>query len=112
MWAGNPSLHTPIGPIGAAPAGPSGGQTPVRDNKDLSNTKLAKNQYVLLEQIESLRRTVEQQGEMLSTLMQALAPKEGVDLSASSSEKKDKGKAKAKEEKHEEKHDAFDDEWS
>jgi len=92
MWAGNPNLHTPAPPHMSGIAGPSSAHTPVRDTRDLTNTKLAKNQYVLLEQIESLRRTVDKQGEMLATLMQALALKEGLDLPV----KQDKGKGKEK----------------
>lgn len=68
MWAGDASVGT----------------TTPRDTRDLSNTKLAKNQYVLLEQIESLRRTIDKQGEMLDLLTRAM-----VDI------KLDKGKAKA-----------------
>ncbi|WWD15742.1 hypothetical protein CI109_100164 [Kwoniella shandongensis] len=36
--------------------------------RDLTNVKLAKNQLVLLEQIDSLRRTIDRQGEMLARL--------------------------------------------
>ena len=42
--------------------------------EDISNTKLAKNQLVLLEQIEALRRTIDRQGAMLQALMKATVP--------------------------------------
>lgn len=88
MWhqdgLGHSHTHTPSQSIS---------QRQASRDKDLTNIKLAKNQYVLLEQIESLRRTIDKQGEMLSLLMSALALKEGVDIDLSSS-KVDKGKAK------------------
>ncbi|ORY25736.1 hypothetical protein BCR39DRAFT_471139 [Naematelia encephala] len=40
--------------------------------RDLTNIKLAKNQLVLLEQIDDLRSTIDRQGEMLERLMLAL----------------------------------------
>lgn len=40
-----------------------------RDNRDLTNVKLAKNQLVLLEQIDDLRRVIDRQGEVLERLM-------------------------------------------
>lgn len=57
MWAGDAA---------------AGRSASTRDSRDLSNTKLAKNQYVLLEQIESLRKTIDRQGEMLENLTKAL----------------------------------------
>lgn len=64
-------------------------------DKDLTNVKLAKNQYVLLEQIESLRQTIDRQGEMLSSLMAVMALKEGVNVEEwTSPSKADKGKSK------------------
>lgn len=73
MWNGDPDKHTP--------ANPSFGQTPkAAREKDLTNTKLAKNQYVLLEQIDSLRQTIDRQGEMISALMAVVAEKNGVSI--------------------------------
>ncbi|TXT13739.1 hypothetical protein VHUM_01106 [Vanrija humicola] len=70
-------------------------------DKELSNVKLAKNQFVLLEQIDSLRRVVDKQGEtidrqaqMMAQLLEALSIKEGLSESPS---RKDKGKGKAQE---------------
>jgi hypothetical protein len=83
MWAGSPHLHTPV--TGMPQPAP-------RDARDLSNIKLAKNQSVLLEEIEGLRRTVERQGDILTALMRALAAKEGLELEIPS----DKGKGKSK----------------
>lgn len=74
MWAGDASV---------------GKSTPTRDPRDLTNTKLAKNQYVLLEQIESLRRTIDKQGEMLEMLTKAV-----IEV------KQDKGKRKASDYDH------------
>lgn len=88
MWAGDPNLHTPV-------IGGPGPRPPARDSRDLTNVKLAKNQAVLLEQIESLRRTIDQQGEMLSALMSTLALREGVELPQQA---RDKGKGKQVEE--------------
>ncbi|KAK8869982.1 hypothetical protein IAR55_000552 [Kwoniella newhampshirensis] len=45
--------------------------------RDLTNVKLAKNQLVLLEQIDSLRRTIDRQGEMLARLTEVLNAREG-----------------------------------
>jgi len=39
---------------------------------DLTNIKLAKNQLVLLEQIDGLRKTIDKQGEILMKLMEGL----------------------------------------
>lgn len=90
MWSGDPNKLTPVIP---GVGGTSTAKSSSRD-KDLTNTKLAKNQYVLLEQIESLRQTLETQGEMLSVLMTALAEKNGMDMPTP----KSKGKERAKEE--------------
>lgn len=93
MWAGDPNKLTPAihGTSGAS------AKAAARD-KDLTNTKLAKNQYVLLEQIEALRQTVETQGEMLSVLMSALADKNGVAMPSPTTDRmKGKGKGKRKE---------------
>lgn len=75
MWAGDASAGRPA---------------PTRDTRDLTNTKLAKNQYVLIEQIESLRKTIDRQGEMLEVLTKAF-----VEV------KQDKGKGKAADYDHE-----------
>lgn len=80
MWAGDPSKHTPAPPGGAA--------KPVKD-KDLSNTKLARNQYVLLEQIEALRQTIDRQGEMIAALTTIVAQSQNVSIPAEA-----KGKSK------------------
>ncbi|BEI85381.1 hypothetical protein CcaverHIS002_0507820 [Cutaneotrichosporon cavernicola] len=77
MWAGDPNKFTP--PIPTVPGIPTSSSKAARD-KDLTNTKLAKNQYVLLEKIEALRQTVETQGEMMSVLMAALAESNGVEI--------------------------------
>ncbi|WVQ98521.1 hypothetical protein IAU59_005647 [Kwoniella sp. CBS 9459] len=45
--------------------------------RDLTNVKLAKNQLVLLEQIDSLRRTIDRQGDILARLAAALEEKDG-----------------------------------
>ncbi len=90
MWTGDPNKLTP--PIPTVPGIPSASSKAARD-KDLTNTKLAKNQYVLLEQIEALRQTVETQGEMLSVLMSALAEKNGVEMPTMTSKGKGKGRA-------------------
>ncbi|OCF35291.1 hypothetical protein I316_02837 [Kwoniella heveanensis BCC8398] len=45
--------------------------------RDLTNIKLAKNQLVLLEQIDSLRRTIDRQGDILARLAGALEEKDG-----------------------------------
>ncbi|WVR05008.1 hypothetical protein IAU60_002020 [Kwoniella sp. DSM 27419] len=46
-------------------------------DKDLTNVKLAKNQLVLLEQIDSLRRTIDKQGDLLVRLASALDRQNG-----------------------------------
>lgn len=95
MWPGDPNkLTPPIPTVAGMPGLPSGGSKAARD-KDLTNTKLAKNQYVLLEQIEGLRQTVETQGEMLSVLMSALAEKNGVEMPTMQGKGKGKGKGRA-----------------
>lgn len=43
-----------------------------REERDLTNVKLAKNQQVLLTQIDSLRAVVETQGERLAAVLAAL----------------------------------------
>lgn len=43
-----------------------------REERDLTNVKLAKNQQVLLTQIDSLRAVVEAQGETLAAVLAAL----------------------------------------
>ncbi|WRT66932.1 uncharacterized protein IL334_003897 [Kwoniella shivajii] len=63
MWDGGPDL-TPLNSMSEKMRG------------DLTNVKLAKNQIVLLEQIDSLRRTIDRQGDLLSRLASALEVKE------------------------------------
>ncbi|WVQ78074.1 hypothetical protein IAT38_000155 [Cryptococcus sp. DSM 104549] len=55
--------------------GTGGGVGEAKKERDLTNTKLAKNQLVLLEQIDSLRRTINMQGDMLLKLTEALGVK-------------------------------------
>jgi hypothetical protein len=43
-----------------------------REERDLTNVKLAKNQQVLLTQIDSLRAIVESQGDTLAAVLAAL----------------------------------------
>ncbi|KAL1411194.1 hypothetical protein Q8F55_002145 [Vanrija albida] len=81
------------------PASSSTTPQPPRD-KGLTNTKLAKNQFVLLEQIDALRRVVEKQGEtidrqaqMMVQLLEALSIKEDASESLAG-----KGKGKARDE--------------
>ncbi|ADV20557.1 hypothetical protein I305_06196 [Cryptococcus gattii E566] len=48
------------------------GMGEAKKERDLTNTKLAKNQLVLLEQIDLLRQTIDKQGEMLARLTEIL----------------------------------------
>ncbi|WWC61355.1 uncharacterized protein I303_103936 [Kwoniella dejecticola CBS 10117] len=64
-----------------------GGDIPQTSNMskgDLTNVKLAKNQFVLLEQIDNLRKTIDRQGDLLSRLAAALDVKEGRSRQSSS----------------------------
>ncbi|WVO16959.1 hypothetical protein L204_104645 [Cryptococcus depauperatus] len=83
--SGSKSISTGQGDAGHAPRmweggvdgtrstlGSSSGNLGDKPHRDLTNTKLAKNQLVLLGQIDSLRQTLEKQGELLSLLTEAL----------------------------------------
>ncbi|KAK4689953.1 hypothetical protein P7C73_g170, partial [Tremellales sp. Uapishka_1] len=62
-----------------------GGDGGDKKERDLTNVKLAKNQMVLLEQIDDLRKTIDRQGEVLALMMRRLDGD------------KDRGKEKARE---------------
>ncbi|WWD10372.1 hypothetical protein V865_008507 [Kwoniella europaea PYCC6329] len=63
MWDGGPD-GTPVSSMSEKMRG------------DLTNVKLAKNQIVLLEQIDGLRKTIDRQGDLLTRLAAALDVKE------------------------------------
>ncbi|ODN73502.1 hypothetical protein L202_08005 [Cryptococcus amylolentus CBS 6039] len=74
QWAGQGGSQPKMWDGGMDGTGAAAGE---RKERDLTNTKLAKNQLVLLEQIDSLRQTIDSQGEMLRLLTQALGVQNG-----------------------------------
>ncbi|WWC85281.1 uncharacterized protein L201_000143 [Kwoniella dendrophila CBS 6074] len=73
MWDGGPEISTMSD----------------KQRGDLTNVKLAKNQYVLLEQIDSLRKTIDRQGDLLIRLAAALDVKETRNLRSTSRDRTD-----------------------